>query len=163
MHALVAAVLLRTAGLDTLDADSKAQPPYRELAQAEEGATAGERHTVVGADRQRETKVLENPLKDGKGVDLLGGLQRLAAQQISAGGIGDGQRITVPAVRQHELALVVSAPKIVGVRGLGKHGALRSVAGFTASDDQTVPVQHCVNGTDGREIGSQVQPSELLA
>src|SRR5262252_8584845 len=116
MHALVAAVLLRITRFDALDADSKAQPPYRELAQAEEGAAAGERHAVVGADRQRETKVLENPLKHGEGKDLLGGLQRLTAQQISTGAIGDGQRKTIPAVRQHELALVVRAPKVVGAR-----------------------------------------------
>jgi len=53
VHALVPTVLLGIAWLDALDRDTQSQPPHRELAQAEEGAEAGEGSTVVGADRKR--------------------------------------------------------------------------------------------------------------
>src|SRR6185437_7093932 len=62
MPALVAAVLLRVPGFDALDADPEPQPPNRKFAQPEEGAAAGEGDAIVGTDRQREAKVLENPL-----------------------------------------------------------------------------------------------------
>ena len=78
MHALVAAVLLRLAGGDALDEDPEPQPPHRELAQAEEGGGAGKGHAIVGADRGRQAKLLESPLKDAERVDLASGLQGIA-------------------------------------------------------------------------------------
>ena len=91
VHAFVPTVLLWITRLDALDADAEAQPPDREFAEAEEGAVAGEGHTVVAADRPRQPEVLESPFKDGKSIDLLGGLEGLAAQQVAAGEVGDGQ------------------------------------------------------------------------
>src|SRR6187551_2455125 len=79
VHALVAAILLRMAGLDALDVDAKAQPPHRELAQAEERMGAGEGHAVVGADRERQAEVLEGTLKDGKCKLFFGGRQGFTA------------------------------------------------------------------------------------
>jgi hypothetical protein len=80
VHAFVATVLLRVAGLDALKADPQAQPPHRELARAEEGAGTGEGHTVVGADHQRQAKVLKSPLKYCKCVAFPGRTQGIAAQ-----------------------------------------------------------------------------------
>ena len=50
MHAFVAAVLLRVAGLDALDLDAKAEPPNRELGEVEEGIRTGKRNTIIGTD-----------------------------------------------------------------------------------------------------------------
>ena len=50
VHALVAAVLLRMAGLDALDGDAEPQPPDRELGEVEQGIGTGEGDAVVGAD-----------------------------------------------------------------------------------------------------------------
>ena len=50
MHALMAAVLLRVAGLDALELDAEPEPPDRELGEVEEGIRAGEGNTVIGAD-----------------------------------------------------------------------------------------------------------------
>jgi len=113
MHAFVPAVLLRVTGFDALDADPEPQPPHGELTQAEEGGAAGEGDAVVGADRQRQPKVFKNPFKHGKCVHLLGCAQGLAAQQIAARRVGDGQRVAVPFIGEHELALVIGAPQIV--------------------------------------------------
>src|SRR5471030_1223550 len=95
VHAFVPTVLLWVTWLDTLDADPEAQPPDRELAEAKEGAVAGEGHTVVAADRARQPEVLESPFKDGKRIDLLGRRECLAAQQVAAGEVGDGQRVAI--------------------------------------------------------------------
>src|ERR1700733_3770775 len=63
VHAFVPTILLGISRPDTLDADPEAQPPDRELAEAKEGAVAGEGHSVVAADRPRQPEVLERPFK----------------------------------------------------------------------------------------------------
>src|SRR6185369_4671518 len=50
VHALVAAVLLRLAGLDALDRDAQAQPPDRQLREVEQAVRTCERNAVIGAD-----------------------------------------------------------------------------------------------------------------
>src|SRR5580704_6651631 len=119
VHAFVPAVLLWITWSNTLDADPEAQPPHRELAEAKEGAVAREGHPVVAADRPRQPEVLEGPFKDGKSIDLLGRRQCLATQQVAAGEVGDGQRVAIATIREHELALVIDAPQIVGMIGAG--------------------------------------------
>jgi hypothetical protein len=46
-------------------------------------------------------------------VLCLGARERLAAQQVAARGIGDGERIAVTAVGEHELAFVIRAPQLI--------------------------------------------------
>lgn len=67
MHALMAAVLLRVAGLDPLDLDAEPEPPDRELRQVEQGVGRSEGYAVVGPDRRRQaTELLEGPLFPGR-------------------------------------------------------------------------------------------------
>jgi len=47
VHTFVPAVLLWMSRFDALDGDPQTQPPHGQFAQAEEGAGAGEGHTVV--------------------------------------------------------------------------------------------------------------------
>src|SRR5436190_1023249 len=78
VHAFVATVLLWVSGLDALDANAYAQPPHRELGEAEEGAAARERNAIVAADGAGEAKFLEGALEDGKSILFLGAVQSLA-------------------------------------------------------------------------------------
>jgi hypothetical protein len=73
VHALVAAVLLRVAGLDALDGDAEAQPPDRQFGEVEEGIRAGERDAVVGADGAGQT-VLAEELREGGRRDPRGSI-----------------------------------------------------------------------------------------
>ena len=72
MHAFMAAVLLRLAGLDALDGDAEAQPPDRELGEVEQGIGAGEGDAVVGADGQRQAALAEQALEGGNGEVFAG-------------------------------------------------------------------------------------------
>src|SRR5581483_10685209 len=81
MHALVAAVLLRLAGLDALDGDAEAQPPDREPGEVEERIWAGEGNAVVGADGERESALGEQPFEGGEGELFACGVERFAHEQ----------------------------------------------------------------------------------
>ncbi len=87
---------------------------HGELAQAEQGMRTGEGHAVVGADGFGQAELLECPLEDGEGVQLLGGRQGLTGEQVATGKVGDGERVAIAPVGEHELAFVVSAPQVVG-------------------------------------------------
>lgn len=61
-----------------------------------------------------QSALLKQPLKHSKSVVFAGGGESFAAQQIAAGVISDGERITVLAIAEQKLALVVGAPEFVG-------------------------------------------------
>src|SRR3954451_21101461 len=113
MHAFVAAVLLRVAGLDALDLDAKAEPQNRELREIEEGIWTGKRHTIIGTDGLGQAELPEGSLKHRKGVSFPGSRERLAGKDIAARRVSDRQRIAVAPIGQHELALVVRAPQVI--------------------------------------------------
>jgi hypothetical protein len=56
MHALVAAILLRMARLDPLDANAQAKPPDRKFAQVEPSVCGSEGYAVVTADVGRQAR-----------------------------------------------------------------------------------------------------------
>ena len=141
----------------------RAQPPHRQLAQPEQGLGTGERYAVVGANGFRKPELAEHPLEDGEGVGLLRGMERLAAEQIAAGEVGDGQRVTVATIGQHELAFVIGAPEVIGPSRLRQRGALRLVATFTAVLDQAMPIEHCMHGADRRRLDVVVAAAQLRA
>src|SRR5258708_28784644 len=113
MHALVSAVLLGMAGLDTLDSDSEPETADGELAEVEEGMGRGERHAVIGADGAWQASLLEEAFEGCEGKVFAGGFERLAQEQIARGVIGDGKGIAVGLVAELKLTLVISAPQIV--------------------------------------------------
>lgn len=60
--------------------------------------------------------------------------------------IGDGQRVAIIFVAQPELALVVGAPQVVGLLPRRQWRTLGTVAFAAAALDQTMPLEHGVNG-----------------
>src|SRR5271154_2469589 len=62
MHALMASVLLRRAGVDPLQTDAELQPPHRELAQAG-GPCAGEGRSFVHSHSQRRAALTKRLLE----------------------------------------------------------------------------------------------------
>src|SRR5206468_7963946 len=95
------------------------------------------------------TELLEHALEHGESVGLLGAAESLAAEQIAAGKVANGERIAVAAIGEHELAFVVGAPQIIGPQGLRQRRALSSIAALTAAADQPMAIEHRVHGADG--------------
>jgi hypothetical protein len=162
MHAFMAAVLLRVAGLDTLDLDAEPEPPNRKLGEIEKRVRTGEGNAVIGADGFGQTELLENGLKYREGVGFLGGGERLAGEQVAAGKVGNRQRIAVATIGEHELALVVGAPQVIGLAGKGKHRSLRPVPSPHSALDQAMAVEHRMYRADRRGVHIRIEPGELL-
>src|ERR1700680_1313759 len=152
MHALMPAVLLRMAGLDALDADTQAQPPDRELGQSEERVGTGKGAPVIGANRSGQPEVLKSALKDGKGVHRQGAREPLTADEVTAREVGDGERKAVASIGEHELALVVGTPEVIGMVRVGERGAFGLVDSPASTLNQAVTVQDRMHGADGRGV-----------
>jgi transposase len=83
MHAFMAPVLLRMAGLNAFDANAQPQPPHRKLGEIEKSVGRSERNAVVGADRPRQTTLLEETLERGESELFPVGFHGLAQQQVT--------------------------------------------------------------------------------
>ena len=83
--------------------------------------------------------------------------QRFTEQQEARGMVGDGQRITVSAIAELELALEVGAPQIIGKRTFRQRRAPRAVPRAAAALDQAVAVEHRVNGAFGGNLDVSVE------
>ena len=106
--------MLRMTRFDALDANSHPEPPPGELTQVEQGVGGSKGHATVAADVGRQAALLKKPFKHGKSIDFFGGGERFAGEELTAGMIGDGQRVAVLVIAQQELALVIGAPEFIG-------------------------------------------------
>src|SRR5258708_2629678 len=112
MHPLVAAVLLRMAGLDTLVDDAKLEPLDRQAAQPGEPARS-EGRPVVSANEAWQAVLTKQPIEDGPDGIAVGALEPFAAQDVAAVQVGRRQRIAEPTVSDAKLTLEVSRPDVV--------------------------------------------------
>ncbi len=160
VHALMAAVLLRLAGLDAFDGDAEAQPPDRELGEIEQGVWTGEGNAVVGADRLRQAALAKQSFEGRESGLLACRFQRLAEKQEARGVVGDGQRIAIASVTELELALEVGAPEFVGGRAFGQRRAARAMARPAAALDQAVAIEHGMDGAFGRHADVAGEPAD---
>ena len=152
MHAFVAAILLRMTGLDAFNANARAEPPDGELAPVKQGMGGSKRNAVIAADVGGQSTLPEKPFQRGKSIVFAGRGESFAAQQISAGVIGDLERVTVLVVAEQELTLVIGAPELVGM--LANERAVPWARGRKRPRRSTRPNWHsffpsAMNGGDG--------------
>jgi hypothetical protein len=76
--------------------------------------------------------------------------------------VGDGQRIAVASIAEHELALEVGAPQIIGFGARGQRRAARAVARPAAALDQAMAVEDRMDGAFGRNPDIAVEPPAEL-
>src|SRR3989442_5441583 len=150
MHALVAAVLLRMAGLDAFDRDAEPQPPDRELGKVEQAVGTGEGNTVVRSNRLWQAALPEETLEGGDGQLFAGRPQGFAQKQVARGMVGDSQRVAILAVAEPELAFEIGAPQLVGTGSYRQLGTGGTASGPADRLDQAVPVQDPGDGALGR-------------
>src|SRR5262249_28886559 len=128
VHALVASVLLRATWLDAFDLDAEPEPPHGELGKIKQRIGRSEGHTVVGSDGFGQAELFEDAFESREGKPFLGGGSRSESKEMAAGEIRAGKRIEIPPICEHELALIVGAPQLVGLEGFGKGRALAQLA-----------------------------------
>ena len=146
------AVLLGLARLDAFGCDAELDPPEAELAESTD-ASAGEGRAVVAADHVRQAVFTEDRGEDRPGdlAALVG--DDLAAEQVSAVGIGDGQGLALASVAGGEPAHVVDAPDSVGrVAGGERLGVGRDAAPSSSVGDQAVSAQDLGDGASRRPV-----------
>src|SRR5579871_3333650 len=109
MHALVATVLLRSAGHDAVEANSQLGPPDGQPAEPSHGMRS-ERQTVVcedGLGQSVLTKTALESLMHGLGPRVR---EALAAEQVTREAVCNSQRETPRAIAELKLAFEVGAP-----------------------------------------------------
>jgi hypothetical protein len=114
MPAFVATILLGVARLDAFNANSESEPPDGELTQIEQGVSASEGNAVVAADVGRQAALSKKPLKHSKSVVSFGRRKSHTGEEITAGMIGDGQRLAIFMIAEQEFAFVIGAPEFIG-------------------------------------------------
>src|SRR6185503_1253516 len=155
VHALVPAILLRLAGLDSLVANSELPPPSGNLGQA--GDAGGcEGRPVVAAYRVRQTEFVEHLLHRTSYVVAVGAVEDNAREQVAAVCVGDGERVAARHA-DREMALEVDAPHLVRslrVRERRREG--RGLASAALRSDQAVAAENECEGTHRRQLGTRV-------
>src|ERR1700739_2938104 len=162
MHAFMAAVLLRMPRFDAFHADFQAHPPDRELAQVKQGMGGSEGHAVVAADVGRQAALLKKPLKHSESIVFPGRRKSLTGEEKTAGMVGDRQRIAVLTIGEQELALFISAPKLIGSLAERESRALCTTTHPTAALHQAEAIQHRVDGALGRHRNTREPAKQTL-
>jgi len=112
VHALVASVLLRLAGVDALDPDAQLRPPHGQLRQAPRAGRC-ERLTVIRADGLRQPVRLEEFDEDAPYVLEARGVETDAGEKVARRTVHHRQRVARLPIGHLELALEVHAPYVV--------------------------------------------------
>src|SRR6202522_2412213 len=110
--AFMAAVLFGMTGGNPLRNDAQLHPVERQGRKSGNGS-GSKGWPVVGANGPRQTILPERRLEDGEHLFGVGFFHRLAAQQIAARRIADGQRIDALTGQRQKPPLEISTPKLI--------------------------------------------------
>jgi hypothetical protein len=117
---------------------------------------------IVGADGIGETVLLENGPKHWKSIGFLGGGERLAGEQVAARKVGDDERIAVAPIGEHEPALVIGAPQVVGWPGSERGVPLALFLLPILRLTRPVAIENRMDRADRRRVHVRIGPDELL-
>ncbi len=119
---------MRLAGLDELRKDPQPNPPGGKGGEASEGV-GGERDAVVGADPVGQAIFFKEAGEDGFCAGNSRGMKALAADDVAADVIGDGEGEAIDTVAGLELPLEISTPEVVGSEdGIGGFAGMANAA-----------------------------------
>src|SRR5450755_999 len=114
VHALVTAVLLRLAQLDSLELNPELDPMNREPGQAPGTGRAGKGVAIVASDGSRQAQLAKGPIYQGP-HPFSRRRHDPAFDEETAVGIGEGQRIATLTGAGPKPAFEVYAPTIIGL------------------------------------------------
>jgi len=154
MHAFMSSVLLRLAGLDKLWEHAEADPPRGERREASQGV-GGEGNAVVGADPDGETEFLEETGENRFRPRNSRGMETLAAEEIAAVAIGDGEWVAINSVAGFKLAFEISTPDIVRSQDrAGGFARMPDPASISSNGNHAAALQDVLNGSPCRKTPS---------
>src|SRR5947209_13052963 len=112
MHAFMAAVLLRPAGLDKRRLNAEAYPANRQLREPLDRVRR-ERRSIVGQHGIGQAVLAKEPLEHGPGQLERSRAQSPTTDDVAAERIGHGQGIAIASIPGSEVSLEVGAPLLV--------------------------------------------------
>ena len=149
VHPFVSAVLLGTAWGDALVSDPELEPPHVEPIQAV-NSRRGEGSAVVAADGIGEAVFTKQTQELGFDALCAYVQEAVAAQEIAAEVVEDGQGVAVEAVAHEELAFEVDRPDLVGSGGINWCGTRVLPTSATVSSlDPTISLEDVEDGAAG--------------
>jgi len=117
MHALVAAVLLRSACLNPFVNNPQLHPTEREFRKSHE-PRARKRRAIVGPDSSRHSVLPHSCFTDRSNLAKVDTRDDLATNQITDIRIGYRKRVASLAVARHEVDFEIHTPQLIGSRAL---------------------------------------------
>jgi hypothetical protein len=142
MHALMSAILIRPAGFNALGTDAQPNLPGRQPTQPTH-RQRGKGGAVVGPYSFRQSVLPKDPFEPRPNLSPPRSLQSSALQEITAEVVRHRQRVTAPAIAQHEIAFEVRAPEGISAVAVEQRLAVRRHPPTAATrTHQTRPLQN---------------------
>jgi len=151
VHAFMGAVLLWVSGSDALVSDAELKPPHVEVSKPV-NASRREGSPVVTADRVGKTVFTEQASEVAFDAWCFHIGQSMAAEQVAAEVVDDGERVAVATIAHEELPFEVDGPDLIGSGGVegGSSGMLPASA-TSPGMDAAVALKNIENGAACRQ------------
>jgi hypothetical protein len=153
MHPFMPPLLLGLARLNPFMNNTQLHPLDRQPTQTPH-AGRREREAVVGANALRQTVLAHGGITDGIHMLKVQLRYSLAPNQVTAVGVGNGERITAFLISATEEAFAVHAPELMGRRDFSQGRGTRCHPPLALSGmDQPGAAQNRIDGAGGGPVG----------